>query len=786
MSKPRLRLRLRLLSLVSILYYVFLIITTTTDLVAALRCRPDQTETLKRFKNEFAFSSICSNDTNFFRGVTCDNVTGAITVLTLPGGCIRGTLRSNSSLFELSHLRYLNLSFNNFASSPFSSAFGQLNNLEVLLLSSNGFIGQVPSSIRNLTKLTQLKLSYNKLTGDLSPVVQNLTSLSAVDLSYNQFSGTIPSSLLTMPFLSYLDLSENHFTGSFEILDSSSKLEILLLGNNHFEVEIIDQILKLANLRYLSLSYLNTSYPIDLTLFSSLKSLSYLNLYGNSVTPTSVNSDIDFPNNMQTLLLSGCNISEFPIFLKSLKTLEYLDLSNNIIKGNVPDWLWSLPLLVSLNLRNNSFTGFEGSLDHVLADSLVQVLDMALNSFKGSLPKPPVSIINLSAWNNSFTGNIPLSVCNRTFLDVLDLSYNNFTGSIPPCLSNFTIVNLRKNKLEGNIPDEFYNGASTQTLDVGYNQLTGKLPRSLLNCSLLKFLSIDQNRIDDSFPFWLKALPNLKVLTLRSNRFNGPISPPHDQGPLAFPKLQILEIWHNRFTGSLPINYFANWSATSLKINDEERLYMGDFTNDRFTYDDTLDLQYKGLYMEQGKIFTFYSAIDFSGNKLEGEIPESIGLLTTLIALNLSNNSFTGHIPMSFANVTELESLDLSGNKLSGEIPQELGRLSYLAYIDVSDNQLTGEIPQGTQIMGQPKSSFEGNPGLCGLPLQQSCLSEDAPSTQEPEEEEAILKWRAVLIGYGPGVLFGLVIGHVVALYKPDWFIKNYGQNRLRGIRQTN
>ncbi|CAN8315752.1 unnamed protein product [Cochlearia groenlandica] len=780
MSKPR----LRLLPLLSLLFNIF--ITTTTNPVSAFPCRADQTATLKRFKNEFAISTTCENDADFFRGVACDNRTGAITFLELPSGCLRGTLGSNSSLFELTHLRYLNLSYNNFASSSFSSAFGQLHNLEVLLLSSNGFFGQVPCSLRNLTNLTRLKISHNKLTGDVIRLVKNLTKLSALDLSYNQFSGAIDSSLFSMPFLTYLDLSGNHLTGSFEISDrSSSKLEVLLLGRNYLEAEIVDHVLKLVNLKSLSLSFLNLSRSIDLTLFSFLRSLTYLDLYGNSLTPTSVDSDIDFAENMTVLLLSGCNISQFPRFLNSLKKLEYLDLSNNGIKGNVPVWLWSLPLLTSLNLVNNSLTGFDGSLEHVLAGSSVQILDLALNSFKGSLPNPPLSIINLSAWNNSFAGEIPLSICNRTVLDVLDLSYNNFAGSIPPCISNFTTVNLRKNKLEGKIPDEFYSGAFTQRLDLGYNLLTGKLPRSLLNCSLLKFLSVDHNRIDDLFPFWLKALPNLNVLTLRSNRFHGAISPPDEQGPLAFPELRILEISDNMFTGTLPANYFANWSSTLLKMNDEERLYMGDFSNDRFTYEDTLDLQYKGLYMEQEKVLTFYAAIDFSGNKLQGDLPESIGMLKTLIALNLSNNLFTGHIPMSLANVTELESLDLSGNKLSGEIPRELARLTYLAYIDVSDNQLTGEIPQGTQIIGQPKSSFEGNLVLCGLPLEERCITESIPSTQEPQEqdEEEILKWRAVAIGYGPGLLLGITIGHVVALYKPWWFIKNYGQNMLINIR---
>ena len=102
---------------------------------------------------------------------------------------------------------------------------------------------------------------------------------------------------------------------------------------------------------------------------------------------------------------------------------------------------------------------------------------------------------------------------------------------------------------------------------------------------------------------------------------------------------------------------------------------------------------------------------------------------------------------MSLSNVSELESLDLSGNQLSGTIPKGLERLSYLAYISVAHNQLKGEIPQGTQITGQAKSFFEGNAGLCGLPLEQSCFGSNAPPMQQPEEEkeeeeEEVLNWN--------------------------------------------
>ncbi|KAL1221801.1 Receptor like protein 27 [Cardamine amara subsp. amara] len=236
-----------------------------------------------------------------------------------------------------------------------------------------------------------------------------------------------------------------------------------------------------------------------------------------------------------------------------------------------------------------------------------------------------------------------------------------------------------------------YDGALLQTLDVGYNQLIGKLPRSLLNCSSLRFVSLDHNRLRDTFPFWLKDLPDLQALTLRSNKFYGPISPPH-QGPLAFPKLRILEISDNNFTGSLPQNYFVNWEASSIQMDEDGRIYMGNYNNHNYVYEDTIDLQYKGLYMEQGKILTSYATLDFSRNNLEGQIPESIGLLKALIALNLSNNAFTGHIPLSLENLTELESLDLSRNNLSGTIPKRLGSLSFLAYISMAHNKLKGEM----------------------------------------------------------------------------------------------
>ncbi|KAJ4903455.1 receptor like protein 23 [Raphanus sativus] len=535
-------------------------------------CGPHQTQALTELMNEFD-SSRC-NLTDPYNGVWCDNSTGAVTKLRLRA-CLSGTLKHNSSLFRLHHLRYLVLSQNNFTSATLPSEFGNLNRLEVLSLKNNGFVGQVPSSfnslsllsvldlskntltgsfppVRNLVKLSVLDLSYNRFSGTLNPnsslfelhhlrhldlcinnfsspipsefgnlnklevlslcssdlfgqvpltisnltslvelyldhnrltgsfpLVQNLTKLSFVDFSENHFSGTIPSSLVNMPLLSILDLRRNDFTGSLKFPSSStsSRLESMYLGNNHFEGKIIEPISKLTNLKVLDLSFLNTSDPIDLSLFSSLKSLLLLDLSGNPISPDSLGSKSDIPKNLENLLLEGCGITEFPNIIKSLEKLNYIGLPENKIQGKVPEWFWNLPCLNTVFLSANLFDGFEGPVD-VLVNSSVENLYLDKNSFEGEIPILPLSINMFSALDNKFTGRIPPSICNYRSLTLLKLSNNNLTGQIPKCLGNLMFVNLRKNNLEGSIPDSFYMGASLRSLDVGHNRLTnGKTPK---------------------------------------------------------------------------------------------------------------------------------------------------------------------------------------------------------------------------------------------------------------------------------------------------------------------
>ncbi|KAG2267326.1 hypothetical protein Bca4012_069756 [Brassica carinata] len=341
---------------------------------------------------------------------------------------------------------------------------------------------------------------------------------------------------------------------------------------------------------------------------------------------------------------------------------------------------------------------------------------------------------------------MPLSLCNSRNLLFLDLSNNRLSGSVPRCLSgSLALLNLHHNNLS-NLPDTFSN-SSLKMLDVSHNQISGKFPWSLVNCKSLEFVNVESNCFSDTFPFWLKSLPNLQVLTLRSNRFYGPISSPHY--PLTFSKLMIVDISLNMFDGSLPPNYFVNWSAAiSSRLEDNGRVkYIGDSYT--LGFHPSMIMNIKGTNMELERIWKFFVVVDFSGNRFVGQIPESIGLLKSLVVLNLANNGFTGHIPSSMGNLSDLESLDISRNQLSGTIPQELAKLSSLSYINMSYNKLTGQIPQGTQIVGQDQSAFEGNIDLCGFPLLKSCFRKNVSATTHTQHQNgSAIKGNIDLCGF--------------------------------------
>jgi hypothetical protein len=244
---------------------------------------------------------------------------------------------------------------------------------------------------------------------------------------------------------------------------------------------------------------------------------------------------------------------------------------------------------------------------------------------------------------------------------------------------------------------------------------------------------------------------------------------------------------NNDITGKLPSQYFQNWKA--MQIHDVKGfMYMkanGSFSipgtrwDVSFVY--SMTFTYKGTERVYEKISDVFVAIDLSNNQFEGEISEVVGYLKELQVLNLSNNFLTGPIPSSLVNLTNLEVLDFAQNKLSGVIPLQLVQLTFLAFFNVSHNHLTGPIPHGNQFETFSDSSFSGNSELCGFPLSKKCEnSEDSPPpppTSEKNQNSSFLfefSWKVVVMGYGCGIIFGLIVGQIVFTKKHDLVMKTF------------
>ncbi|KAH7849301.1 hypothetical protein Vadar_015958 [Vaccinium darrowii] len=263
--------------------------------------------------------------------------------------------------------------------------------------------------------------------GPLPFNLSGLQNLQGLYLNNNFLRGIILPWLFTLPSLEYLVMNSNLFTGQIPEFQHNLPLLCINFDDNKLHGPIPQSIYTLVNLTILGLSSNDLSGGVDP---QKLKNLEYLLLSNTNLTLITTSGDNNTLPNLRVIIMSSCNIEMFPDFFRTSEKIEQLDLSNNRIRGQIPNWFGFIgkASLSYLNLSHNFLTDIKE-----LPWERLQILDLHSNLLQGQLRLPPPSIRYIFISNNNLSGGIPSLICNASSLQILDLSHNKLSGVVPQC-----------------------------------------------------------------------------------------------------------------------------------------------------------------------------------------------------------------------------------------------------------------------------------------------------------------------------------------------------------------
>ncbi|XP_013597278.1 PREDICTED: probable LRR receptor-like serine/threonine-protein kinase At1g29720 isoform X2 [Brassica oleracea var. oleracea] len=298
---------------------------------------------LKRLKIDVAQDPTSENI------IVCDcsrNNTCHITDLTLKTLGLPGIVPPE--LVKLQYLRSIDLC-RNYLSGSIPMEWASMPELISISVCANNLSGPLPTGLQNFKKLKFLGVEANQFSGHIPAELGNLISLTRLQLGSNQFTSTLPTTLSKLVNLKEFRISDNKFNGIIpRFIGDWSRLEKIHLFASGLKGPIPDALARLENL-------------VDLTISDM----------------TGINS---FPNisskSMNTLILRNLSLSgQIPSFVWSMPVLETLDVSFNKLSGEV-DLQGKVPKYTYLN--DNMLSGNVGSGAFLNNESYI---DLSYNNF---------------------------------------------------------------------------------------------------------------------------------------------------------------------------------------------------------------------------------------------------------------------------------------------------------------------------------------------------------------------------------------------------------------------
>lgn len=294
-------------------------------------------------------------------------------------------------------------------------------------------------------------------------------------------------------------------------------------------------------LRVTSLKLDTSGYAGTLsTAIGNLSSLQYVQVSGNMLGGA-IPSSIGQLSLLTVLDISGNSFTgALPVMLGSLQRLQSLNVADNQLGGELPSSLIGLASLIECRMQHNFFIG---RLPNFSTLKQLELLDLAGNGLSGGVPLQfPPNLISVSFKNNRLTGGLTkehVTGLSQT-LNVLDLSGNSLSGPIDASL--FTHPSLQQLNLSNNSFTSITNGENDASVNVGASQLIA--------------VDISDNRIGGMLPGVFARMPRLSSLSLSHNAFNGQIHISYAlkavAGRVGLRPLQRLMLDGNYLTGQLP------------------------------------------------------------------------------------------------------------------------------------------------------------------------------------------------------------------------------------------